>query len=74
MKKFFSIASLVCLLGFSFFIFTSPSQCQPWYPPYSQMPYSQGPYYSPYSSPPINININMGGFPGGSPMGYNPYS
>jgi len=73
MKKFFSIASLVCLLGFSFLIFTSPSQCQQWYPPYSQMPYSQGPNYSPYSSPPINININMGGFPGGSPMGYNPY-
>jgi len=68
MKKFFSIASLVCLLGFSFLVFTSPSQCQQWY-----SPYSQGSYYSPASSPPINININMGGFPGSSPMGYNPY-
>ena len=78
MKSFFRIASIVCLLGFSFLIFTSPSQGQPWYPPYSQAPYSQyspysqSPYYSPYSSPPINININMGEFPGGSSMGYNP--
>jgi len=73
MKKFFSIASLICLLGFCFLVFTSPSQCQQWYSPYSQGPYSQGSYYAPYSSPPINININMGGFRGSSPMGYNPY-
>jgi len=73
MKSFFKFAVLVFTLSFSLFVFTSLSQGQPWYPPYSQGPYSQGPNYSPYSSPPINININMGGFPGSSPMGYNPY-
>ncbi|MGA1864107.1 MAG: LVIVD repeat-containing protein [bacterium] len=70
MKKVFKFVLLAFTLSFFLLVFNSLSQCQSWYPPYFQTPYSQTGYYL---SPPINSNINRGVYYGGSSTGYYPY-
>jgi len=70
MKKVLKFVLLAFTLSFCLLVFNSLSQCQSWYPPYLQNPYSQAGYYL---SPPINTNINRGISYGGSSTGYYPY-
>ncbi|MGA1843332.1 MAG: hypothetical protein ACMUIS_02080, partial [bacterium] len=70
MKKVFKFVLLAFTLSLCLLVFSSLSQCQSWYPPYMQNPYSQSGYYV---SPPIYSNINRGVYYGGSSTGYYPY-
>lgn len=59
MKGFYKIFITICFFIFSLLFITSTAQCQSW---------------SPYQSPPININLNLGDFPGSFPYSYGGYN
>jgi len=60
MKGFYKIFITICFFVFSLLFITSTAQCQSW-----------NPYQ--YQSPPININLNLGGYPGSYSPGYSNY-
>jgi len=69
-EKKYKLTFIFIFCFFTFSIFSLPFPLQSYYAP---GPYS---YYSPptnYSLPPINININLGGFPGSYATGYPNY-
>jgi hypothetical protein len=72
MKGFYKYAFIICALISCVFFLASTSQSYYSAPP----PYPYYPASGNYSSPPINININLSGFPGSYPMsspGYGGY-